>query len=96
MNTRLSDFGDFEKVSRSECLNDACKLCDQYFSHIDHRVRESEHSEETTNLSIDDDLMFLVEQSVINSLSQSNKTACITPAITSNEDYEDIYMDQVK
>ena len=40
--------------------------------------------------------MFLVEQSVVNSLLQSKKTAYITPVIASNEDYEDIYIDEVK
>ena len=38
MNQRLSDKGEFQQISRSDCKNDACKLCDQYFTHIDERV----------------------------------------------------------
>ena len=58
-NVQLTDNGDYKSVSRSECGNNACRICDQFFN--DMKPEDgSDGEEKETEYELDEVLLDVI------------------------------------
>ena len=83
-NVQLTDHGEYETKSRDECRNDACRICDTFFSDMN---QGDEDVKKDVVLELDDVLLDIVTQVVSNSYEESKETRVVVPSLAKNDGY---------
>ena len=77
-NVRLTPCGEYETLNRTQCTNQACLICDQFFSDMKTN-NDAISDDEDVKIELDDQLLDIVTEAVSRSYSKSNETVLIIP-----------------